>query len=165
VVREGRAVTAVEPEYGRLDRIPAADLRTPEVWARLLGWRVVDPDGWRGADGRPWDDPIGRDEFERRANLSTCQPPELLRSRVGDLERQVQRLVAERDHLAAECAALADALGAATHEFRPRSFVAERSCCRTPSGEWVPDEMCKQPPEHPVHRTPAVVRAELGNGA
>jgi hypothetical protein len=130
-------MTAAEPEYGRLDRIPAADLRTPEVWARLLGWRIVDPDGWRGADGRPWDDPIGRDEFERRANLSTCQPPELLRSRVGDLERQVQRLVAERDHFAGP-------LGRLTHDFTVRC--------------------CPEPVFAPVHRTPAVVRTELEAG-
>jgi hypothetical protein len=47
-------------------------LRTPEEWSRLLGWRVLDPDGWRGRDGRPWGDSIDQAEFERRAFVSTC---------------------------------------------------------------------------------------------
>jgi hypothetical protein len=33
--------------------------------------RVVDPDGWRGVNGRPWEDRITADEFRERAALST----------------------------------------------------------------------------------------------
>lgn len=40
-------------------------LHTPEEWCLLLDASVMDPDGWR--DGtRGWDEPITRDEFDRR---------------------------------------------------------------------------------------------------
>ncbi|WKW85523.1 hypothetical protein SEA_REYNAULD_71 [Rhodococcus phage Reynauld] len=46
-------------------------LKTPEQWCELLGKKIIDPDGWRGADGRPWTDPVDYAEFQRRANRST----------------------------------------------------------------------------------------------
>jgi hypothetical protein len=48
-------------------------LKTPEEWLAEIrpGVRVLDPDGWRGRDGRPWTDPISRAEFTRRLVLST----------------------------------------------------------------------------------------------
>lgn len=50
-------------------------LKTPEEWDRELypGSMVWDPDGWR-KDGRPWTDPITREEFEERRGRSTIGP-------------------------------------------------------------------------------------------
>jgi hypothetical protein len=47
-------------------------LKTPEEWqAELPGVVIHDPDGWRGAGGRPWTDRIGRREYlERRARCT-----------------------------------------------------------------------------------------------
>lgn len=47
------------------------DLRTPENWCELLDARILDPDGWRGPDGRDWNDPIDRKEFDRRYKRCT----------------------------------------------------------------------------------------------
>lgn len=45
-------------------------LRTAAQWCVLLDARIADPDGWR--DGtRSWDEPIGRDEFDRRLMVCT----------------------------------------------------------------------------------------------
>lgn len=46
------------------------DLKTPDEWCRLEGVEVMDPDGWRGRNGRPWTDPITLAEFKNR--LVTC---------------------------------------------------------------------------------------------
>ena len=53
---------------------PVSDpvLRTPDEWSRITGWRVLDPDGWRGRDGRPWTDPISVDEWNERLAESTA---------------------------------------------------------------------------------------------
>lgn len=48
------------------------DLRTPDEWSVDFNIVVLDPDGWR-ADGKPWSDPIPRDEFSRRAIESTIR--------------------------------------------------------------------------------------------
>ena len=45
--------------------------RTPEEWCRRKGFQILDPDGWRGANGRMWDDPITEREFDERASKST----------------------------------------------------------------------------------------------
>jgi hypothetical protein len=71
---------------------------------------------------------------------------------------EVRRLRSMVAALEAECAALADALGARTHEFapgtpgEPRWCAAEDGDCLLAGGLTA---------DHPVHRTPAVVRAEL----
>lgn len=49
---------------------PGDDLKTPDEWCKLLGYEVMDPDGWRGSNGRPWTDPISQAEFEAR--IVTC---------------------------------------------------------------------------------------------
>jgi hypothetical protein len=48
-------------------------LATPDEWSKRFGIKVWDPDGWR-SDGKPWDEPISEDEFERRAAVSTVGP-------------------------------------------------------------------------------------------
>lgn len=46
------------------------ELKTPTEWCRLEGVEILDADGWRGRDGRPWTDPITLAEFRDR--LITC---------------------------------------------------------------------------------------------
>lgn len=46
-------------------------LLTPEEWCAVTGVRIMDPDGWRGPEGRPWDDRIDKTEFQLRASVST----------------------------------------------------------------------------------------------
>lgn len=48
-----------------------SDLKTPDEWCVELGIEILDPDGWRGANGRPWTDPITRKEFGSRSIVST----------------------------------------------------------------------------------------------
>src|SRR5690606_12339109 len=51
------------------------ELRHPDEWAELHGFRILDPDGWRGpyADIE-YDTPITEEEFMRRATVCTIQP-------------------------------------------------------------------------------------------
>lgn len=46
-------------------------LKTPDEWCQITGTQIVDPDGWRGASGRPFTDPINEAEFQRRLSVST----------------------------------------------------------------------------------------------
>ena len=48
-------------------------LRTPDEWLALKhpNLTVMDPDGWRGQNGRPWTDPISEAEFNRRLPYCT----------------------------------------------------------------------------------------------
>lgn len=60
------------------EKMPATDeVHTPEEWCTQLGWRIIDPAGWRGLDGRDMADKIGKDEFISRAMASTVEklPP------------------------------------------------------------------------------------------
>lgn len=53
-------------------------LRTPDCWLaepEFDGIDVLDPDGWRGATGRLWTDPISRAEFRARLWRSTITGP------------------------------------------------------------------------------------------
>jgi hypothetical protein len=51
-------------------------LRTPEDWQRQLpDVEILDPDGWRGPNGRPWDEPITEAEYLRRRALCTVTSP------------------------------------------------------------------------------------------
>lgn len=53
-------------------------LRTPDRWLaepEFDGIDVLDPDGWRGANGRLWTDPISRAEFRARLWRSTITGP------------------------------------------------------------------------------------------
>lgn len=49
----------------------APSLLPPATWEWLEGVKILDPDGWRGTNGRPWDDPISREEWQERRNAST----------------------------------------------------------------------------------------------
>lgn len=51
-------------------------LKSAADWSAETGVSVIDPDGWRriipgGLQPRPWSDPITREEFAVRANMST----------------------------------------------------------------------------------------------
>lgn len=41
-------------------------INKPARWCELLGVKVIDPDGWRGKNGRPLEDKIGLPEFMQR---------------------------------------------------------------------------------------------------
>ncbi len=43
----------------------------PTVWERELGIFVLDPNGWRGTNGRSWLDPITETEFRMRCMTSS----------------------------------------------------------------------------------------------
>ena len=52
--------------------------KKPEVWAKLCGLEILDPDGWRESYNRihghkEWTDRITFAEFQRREMISTCQ--------------------------------------------------------------------------------------------
>jgi hypothetical protein len=52
----------------------APELRTPAEWSVLDGVTVMDPDGWRGSRTLPaksWDEPISREEWQDRLEVST----------------------------------------------------------------------------------------------
>lgn len=53
----------------------ADELHTPEEWIALLNpdLKIVDPDGWRGPDAPPFDQPISQDEFSFRFALCTIR--------------------------------------------------------------------------------------------
>jgi hypothetical protein len=53
--------------------LKAAELATPDEWSKRFGVKVWDPDGWR-SDGKAWDEPISKAEFERRLAVSTVGP-------------------------------------------------------------------------------------------
>lgn len=67
------------------------DLKTPDEWSRLEGVEVMDPDGWRGRNGRPWTDPITLAEFKNRLITST------LRHAVGASTKARAEFAAARD--------------------------------------------------------------------
>ena len=48
--------------------------RTPSEWERLTGIRIIGRNGWRHPTFKDWDEPIDRDEWERRMIVSTCEP-------------------------------------------------------------------------------------------
>ncbi|MFS3128673.1 hypothetical protein ACLM5J_09735 [Nocardioides sp. Bht2] len=57
------------------------ELKTPDEWCQLLGFRVMDPDGWRNGASlgpRPWSDPIAKSEFLER--LMPCTLLDLRRT-------------------------------------------------------------------------------------
>lgn len=47
------------------------ELKTPEEWCRIEGVQILDADGWRGRDGRDWNDPISLAEFQERLVICT----------------------------------------------------------------------------------------------
>lgn len=49
------------------------EVRTPEEWMWVTGILIMDPDGWRREGDPPWSQPITREEFIRRAGVSTVR--------------------------------------------------------------------------------------------
>lgn len=45
--------------------------RTPQVWAELVGLRIVDPDGWREMASPSYDQPIDWVGFSNRIQRCT----------------------------------------------------------------------------------------------
>lgn len=45
----------------------------PETWCTVYDVQVLDPDGWRGANHKPWSAPITLEEFVERFNESTAR--------------------------------------------------------------------------------------------
>lgn len=67
-------VAAIEAEGATVEvELDTAELKRPEEWEPIVGVQIVDPDGWR-KDGKPFDEPITRREFEERAAPSTVRP-------------------------------------------------------------------------------------------
>ncbi len=50
-----------------------ADLKKPVEWQVEFGLVIVDADGWRGKDGKSFDEPISREEFQKRMMISTVK--------------------------------------------------------------------------------------------
>jgi hypothetical protein len=46
---------------------------TPDEWCARYGLEIADPDGWRGRDAPPWDQPIGLVEFAERYAQCTAR--------------------------------------------------------------------------------------------
>jgi len=50
-----------------------SDLLTPDAWCDRYGLDILDPDGWRGRDAPPWDEPLPLPEFWRRFTECTVR--------------------------------------------------------------------------------------------
>ena len=51
-----------------------ATLKTPDEWQIELPDEIIlDADGWQGSEGRPWEDPITKEEFLLRRGHCTCR--------------------------------------------------------------------------------------------
>lgn len=48
-----------------------AETRKPQEWAAADGILILDPDGWRGPDSPPFDQPCTREEYQRRVGFCT----------------------------------------------------------------------------------------------
>jgi len=82
--------------------------RTPAEWQPICGIRILDPDGWRGALAKDWDEPVTRAEFMRRVGVSTIGPwadpastpaVRLADETIGQLHARLAEVIAERDRL------------------------------------------------------------------
>lgn len=49
---------------------------TPLLWTKILGFAIIDPDGWdrTGDFNTDWNEPLSLDEFLDKADNSTCGP-------------------------------------------------------------------------------------------
>jgi len=95
---EARAERDLEDLYRRIDQAaghtdpattlpPSSEMRTvsdipagkhtPEEWCSHYHVQVIDPDGWRGADGVSWNRPVDLPEFWRRLGRSTARQLDL----------------------------------------------------------------------------------------
>lgn len=76
-----RFVPTADPDHraackAEIDDVLSGKKRIPARWAAERGLTILDADGWR-ADGTPLDQPITREEFDRRLALSTAGPTPL----------------------------------------------------------------------------------------
>jgi hypothetical protein len=55
---------------------PPLESLAPAEWMERKhpDMRIADPDGWRGPEGRPFEDPITEKEFDRRYGMCTIGP-------------------------------------------------------------------------------------------
>lgn len=65
-------------------------LKTPREWERIYNLIIMDADGWRGKNGRSFDDPINEDEWSERMLVSTIM------ASADAQQRVVQIVEAER---------------------------------------------------------------------
>lgn len=84
-------------------------LRTPDEWCVILGYEIMDPDGWDRTDfTASWSERLTLEEFERRARASTHlrtdpRPLEQLVMPDDDPQKDFFRALLEsRVHLEAE---------------------------------------------------------------
>jgi len=85
---DGDGVTAWNQHTGHYVHVPRGEYRvlntapprpaspvtkTPARWCAHYGVRIIDPDGWRGRDPRPLDQPVALAEFYRRFARCTVE--------------------------------------------------------------------------------------------
>lgn len=138
-------------EAGRLDRILVEQAGFPP-------WPVEPPGNWEGRTPRRCGEhrTVGSHWAWCHDCGEWCYPRDeaLCRGCADAPEDEIERLRAIAVSLESECAALTDALTETTHEYR--STQASAHCVvRLSSGP------CFRADGHPIHRTPARVRAEL----
>ncbi len=81
---------------------------TPETWQRILGVKIIDPDGWRTGDfDANWQEPISFNVFMDKFNESTVRDCPLTREQlfeiacnrlvpnIRDIHLEIRRLVAQ----------------------------------------------------------------------
>ena len=57
-----------------LEKVLAITKLQPCDWELIQGIKIIDPDGWRGINGKSFEEPITRAEWEERKNESTINP-------------------------------------------------------------------------------------------
>lgn len=179
---EGRQITdAIDADPAEAARLARSRREAAEGLAsalRTAAENLATADGGHVTETRPHgpgfahggSGPVGASEETGGAVQAVSGPPEdagIDDETAGWALRAIAEAQAERDRarqiaLALECevAALTDALGhpALTHEFTPHPDGA--GWCMAEPPRWH-QEICGLKQDHPAHRTPARVRAEL----
>jgi hypothetical protein len=151
------AVVLADPEQGRLDRILAQHAAEP----------VPPPANWEGRQPRRCGEhrTVGAHRAWCHDCNGWCYPHDggLCRGCANDLQGEIGRLRGMVVALEAECALLTDALAASTHAHVPAPGPVDRGCWAAHPDPLLAEQdvLCGLLPDHPVHRTPARVRAEL----
>lgn len=60
-----------QEEFERVRDLAWPELKTPDEWCKIKGFRIMDPDGWRGHDRPDWDCPLTEEAFMLLAAEST----------------------------------------------------------------------------------------------
>lgn len=81
---------------GIAEVVDVPKLLAPAVWCKLKGFKIMDPDGWRGANGRMFDDPITEQEFNYRASQSTIYAKKKALIPPNTLSNQIVEELAKR---------------------------------------------------------------------